>query len=346
MNQQSKGPKLAKALVAIGVVTVFGSAYAAEYRTHFATAGTLGENIFSSDIKPGSFVGIGYKQASIDTLADGSGNKITSLPGGIPLAFKNEASVKYLYAGLTSQEKYAGGNITASVVLPFTSSDKLVAAGPFPKYGVTTAQSLPNSSANFKNKLDDIEVGTSWDYKKSENTKYSVGLALTTKTGDYHVEGNGSSVGPGYYTLKPSFASITQDGALSYAYKAALGLNTNNSVGNYRTGNMMSLEAAVGYKTSVGAFGLKVHALRQYQDDTGGGVTANSPNPWVATSGVSKPQADGQRTSYNTATIYYTVPVKSIESLFYVGLSTMNSPSYTQVPNTGFFEMRLTKAFN
>ena len=337
VKKQFKGQQLAKTLVAVSAFTLVGSAYSAELRTHFATSGTLGENIFSSEVKPGSFVGIGYKQFTSDGITDGTGN-IVNTAGGYPLKYHNEGNVKYLYAGFTSQEQYAGGNITASVVLPFTTFDKLVMLGPG-----TAAVSVPNSSAKVSNHIDDVEVGASWDYKKSENTKYSVGLALTTKTGGYQIERNGGSVGVGYYTLKPSFASITQDGAFSYAYKATLGLNTNNSEANYRTGNMLSLEAAVGYKTSVGAFGFKVHSLKQYQDDTGAGVPMRSP---MASSGVNPPPADGRRTSYTVASIYYTVPVKPIESLFYIGFSTMKSPVYTTVPNDGFFEMRLTKTFN
>ena len=219
-NHQSH--QLVKTLVAISVLTLGSSAYSAEMRTHFASAGTLGENIFSSDINPGSFVGIGYKKATADSLVDGSGTPITRLGATpIPLSYHNDINVKYIYAGFTSQDKYADGNISLSIAVPYTSNDKLVTGGPFPAYGVMTPTSLPNSSAKFS-KLDDIEVGSSWDFKKSDATKYSVGLALTTKTGDFQVAGNGGSVGVGYYTLKPSFASITQDGPLSYAYKASL----------------------------------------------------------------------------------------------------------------------------
>ena len=348
INKQSRNDKLTKTLVAIGAMTLVGSAFASDgFRTHFASSGTLGENIFSSDIKPGNFAGIGYKQATADVLTDGAGtniNQVALRPGlSIPLVYHNEANVKYLFAGFTTQEKYAGGNITAAIVLPYTSFNKLVTLGPGGP--LPAAVSLPNSSANVS-KLDDAEVGATWDYKKSDSTKYSVGLALTTTTGGYQITGNGGSVGQGYTTLKPSFASITQDGALSYAYKATLGLNSNNSDANYRSGNVLSLEAALGYKTSVGAFGFKVHSLKQYQDDTGTGVAANNPYPWVATSGVSAPKADGNRISYTTATIYYTVPVKPIESLFYIGFSTMKNPAYTTVPKDGYFEMRLTKAFN
>ena len=105
------------------------------------------------------------------------------------------------------------------------------------------------------------------------------------------------------------------------------------------------MEAAVGYKTSIGAFGFKVHSLKQYQDDTGNGVALVKVSG-LPVSGVNPPAADGNRISYTAATIYYTVPVKPIESLFYIGFSTMKSPVYTTVPNSGYFEMRLTKAFN
>jgi hypothetical protein len=348
IKQQNRSTKLLKSMLAIGAIACIGNAMAADgFRTHFASSGTLGENIFSSDIRPGSFAGIGYKQATADSLTDGAGNNINQValrPGlSIPLVYHNEANVKYLFAGVTSQEQFAGGHITAAIVLPFTSFNKTVTLGPGGP--LPAAVSLPNSSAKVS-KLDDVEFGATWDYKKSDVTKYSVGLALTTTTGSYQVVGNGASVGQGYTTLKPSFASITQDGAFSYAYKATLGLNGNNNDANYNSGNVLSLEAALGYKTSVGAFGFKVHSLKQYQDDTGTGVSPNNPYPWVATSGVSAPKADGNRISYTAATVYYTVPVKPLESLFYIGFSTMKNPAYTTVPKAGYFEMRLTKAFN
>jgi Putative MetA-pathway of phenol degradation len=347
LKKTPKGKIIAQSLIAISTLSLATASFAEDgFRTHFASAGTLGENIFTSEVNPSTFFGVGYKQATADKLTDGSGNVINQValrPGlTIPLDYLNKANIKYIYGGFTSETQVAGGRITAGLVVPYTTFDKSVTLGPGGP--LPAAVSLPNSSANVHG-LDDAEVGGSWDIK-SDNTKYSVGLALTSKTGGYKIASNGASIGQGYYTWKPSFAAITQNGAFSFAYKGTLGLNTNNSEANYHSGNLLSLEAALGYKTGVGAFGFKLHSLRQYQSDSGTGVASNNPYPWLATSGVSAPQADGNRISYLTGSLFYTVPVKPIESIFYVGVTTMKNPEYTTVPRTGYFETRLTRAFN
>ena len=314
------------------------SLFAAEgFRTHFASAGTLGENIFTSDIKPGGFVGLGYKKATADAVTDSSGNQITKGPYGLPFSYKSTGSVQYLYAGYTSQETYAGGNFSGMMVVPYTSIDKKVMLG---------ANNLPNSSADVSG-LDDLEIGGTWDYKKSFDTKYSAGLALTTKTGGYQIANNGTSIGQGYYTFKPSFTSITQHGAASYAYKATLGLNTTNSEADYRSGNLLSLEAAIGYKTSLGAFGIKVHKLEQIQDDSGSGVAPTALNASrMPLNGVTAPNADGNRLKYTTATVFYTAPVSAINSIFYIGFTAMRNQINAPVIQDGYFEMRLTRALH
>jgi hypothetical protein len=342
-KRKSSANTLAKTLIAITSVVSAAHSFAADgFRTHFATAGTLGENIFTSEIKPGGFAGLGYKRAVAEALTDSSGNEIKKAPNGLPLTYKNTASVQYIYAGYTAEEMYAGGNLSGIITVPFTTFDKNVTLT-HPKAG---SLNVPNSSGDVSG-LDDIEIGGTWDYKKSADTKYSVGLGLTTKTGSYQLTSNGASIGQGYYTLKPSFASITQDGAMSYAYKATLGINTTNSDANYRSGNVLSLEAAIGYKTSVGAFGFRVHKLEQIQDDSGKGVAPTAANAFgLPLNGVTAPNADGNRIKYTTATLFYTAPISSIGSIFYLGLTAMSNPVNTTVPNNGYIEMRLTKAFN
>jgi hypothetical protein len=314
------------------------SLFAAEgFRAHFASAGTLGENIFTSDIRPGGFIGLGYKEATADAIKDSSGNAMTKAPNGLPFTYKTIGRMQYVSAGYTSDEGYAGGNLTGMITMPFSSMDKKVMVGAF---------NLPNSSADVSG-LDDIEIGGTWDYKNSLDTKYSTGLALTTKTGRYQIVNNGASIGQGYYTLKPSFSSITQYGALSYAYKTTLGLNTKNSEANYRSGRLVSLEAAVGYKTALGAWGVKVHKLQQIQDDTGTGVTSTAFNAFgLPLNGVSAPNADGNRLKYTTATVFFAGPVSAINSIFYIGLTAMRNQYNAPVVQDGYFEMRLTRPIN
>lgn len=315
------------------------SLFAAEgFRAHFSSSGTLGENIFTSDIRPGGFIGLGYKKATAEAVTDSSGSLITKAPNALPFSYKSTGSMQYVSAGFTSQESYAGGNLSAIITIPFSSIDKKVMVG--------GSINLPNSSADVEG-LDDIEIGGTWDYKKSLDTKYSTGLALTTKTGRYQIASNGASIGQGYYTLKPSFASITQHGAASYAYKATLGLNTKNGEANYRTGNLLSLEAAIGYKTTWGALGLKVHKLQQIQDDSGAGVAPTALNTFgLPLNGVTAPNADGNRMKYTTATVFYAAPVSVIHSIFYIGFTAMRNQFNAPVLQDGYFEMRLSRALN
>jgi len=315
------------------------SLFAAEgFRTHFASSGTLGENIFSSDTRPGGFLGLGYKKATAVAVTDSSGNQITKASNGFPFSYKSIGSMQYIHAGYSSEEIYAGGNLSGIIIIPFSSMDKKVMLG--------GATHLPNSSADV-NGLDDLEIGGAWSYKKSLQTKYSTGLALTTKTGGYQIANNGGSIGQGFYTLKPSFTSITQHGAASYAFKAALGLNTKNNEANYRSGNLLSLEAAVGYKTALGALGLKVHKLQQIQDDTGSGVAPTAFNLLgLPLNGVTPPNSDGNKLKYTTATVFVTAPVSLINSTFYVGFTAMRNQLNAPVIQDGYLELRLTRAFN
>ncbi len=319
-------------------LTFSTSIFAAEgFRTHFASAGTLGENIFTSDIKPGGFIGLGYKKATAEAVTDSLGNQITKGPYGLPFSYKSTGSMQYVSAGYTSEERYAEGNLSVIMTIPFSSIDKKVILG---------ENNLPNSSADVSG-LDDIEIGGAWDYKKSLDTKYSTGLALTTKTGGYQIGYNGASIGQGYYTLKPSFSSITQHGAASYAYKATLGLNTKNSYANYRSGNLFSLEAAIGYKTVLGALGLKVHMLQQIQNDSGSGVAYTALNSFgLPLNGVTAPNADGNRLKYTTATVFFAAPVSVINSIFYIGFTAMRNKINAPVVQDRYFEMRLTRLFD
>ena len=337
-NSQSQVKKL-KALVLICVMCFAKESFSADgFKTHFATTGTLGENIFTPNITPGGFVGLGYKKAVAEAVTDSSGNEIKKAPNGLPFSYKNTGSIQYIHAGYTAAENYAGGYLTGFTAIPFTSFDKTVM--------LAGTLSLPNSSANV-NGLDDLEIGGTWDYKKSADTKYSVGLALTTKTGGYQIANNGASIGQGYYTLKPSFLSITQNGAVSYAYKATLGVNSKNNDANYRSGNILSLEAAVGYKTSLGALGLKVHQLQQIQNDSGSGVPATVFNIYnLPLNGVTAPNTDGNRIKYSTASVFFTTPVNAIGSIFYIGFTSMRNAFNAAFPNDGYYEIRLTKAFN
>lgn len=327
-----------KSFLIILIFTSSASLFAAEgFRTHFASAGTLGENIFTSEIQPSGFLGLGYKKGTAVAVTDSSGNQITKGPFGLPFSYKSTGSMLYTTAGYTSEEVYAGGNFTGIVTIPYSSIDKKVMLG---------ANNLPNSSADVSG-LDDIEIGGTWDYKKSIETKYSTGLGLTTKTGTYKITNNGSSIGQGYYTLKPSFVSITQHGDISYAYKATLGLNTKNSEANYRSGNLLSLEAAIGYKTTLGAWGVKIHKLQQIQDDSGSGVASTAFNAvGLPVNGVAAPNSDGNRLKYTTATVFFAAPISLINSISYIGITVIRNQFNAPVIEDRYFEIRLTRLLN
>jgi hypothetical protein len=310
------------------------------FRTGFATSGTLYEDIFFAQTRPNVYGGIGYKQAHIVDVTDANGHSYQPSPA---FKFSNDSTVQqaYLYAGMVSETQHAGGRWAASIVVPFTHGDKRFTATnitPNPAY-TPAATFLTQTNTGTHSRLDDIEISGGWIYSNDRDLKLGLGLALKTKTGGYDPKKPGENIGTGYYTLKPAVGAVYEMGAFSLAGKATLGINSTNKDANYRSGNVFSLEAAAGYKSPIGAFGLNLHSMRQIQDDTGTGVPYGG-----GLSYVSPAPADGKRIQYVTYSPFYMLPVKPLEGVLMVSLTKFQSSKYSQDYPLGF-QIRFTRTF-
>ena len=331
------------ASVCCGALALFVSTAQASdsFRTGFATSGTLYEDIFSAQTRPNVYGGIGYKQAHITDLSDANGNSYQPSPA---FKFSNDSTIQqaYLYAGMTSESKTAGGRWAASIVIPYTHGDKQFTATnitPNPAY-TPAAAFLTQNSTGVNSRVDDIEINGGWIYSNDQDLKIGLGLALKTKTGGYDAYKSGENIGTGYYTLKPAAGVVYESGAFSLAGKLTLGINSTNTTANYRSGNVLSLEAAFGYKSPIGAFGINLHSMRQVQDDTGPGVPYAGGLAYISAA-----PADGRRIRYLTYSPFYMLPIKAADGVLMVSLTRFQSSQYSQIYPLGF-QVRFTKSFN
>lgn len=115
--------------------------------------------------------------------------------------------------------------------------------------------------------IGDVEVLAGWQYV-TEKARVLGSVALALPTGKYQDDAK-PDIGQGnFYTRRPALQlAYLPTPKVAIAAKYSVGLNTRNNDNQLRSGNWMSLETAVGYKTPVGVVGLHAIRLQQYQDD-------------------------------------------------------------------------------
>lgn len=115
--------------------------------------------------------------------------------------------------------------------------------------------------------IGDAELQAGWLYFE-DKVRILAGMSLVMPTGKYSA-GPGPDIGTGnFYTLRPAVQVIylpTPD--IGLAGKVTVGLNGRNKDNDLRSGNWIGLEAAAGYKTSIGVIGVHGVHVQQYQDD-------------------------------------------------------------------------------
>lgn len=115
--------------------------------------------------------------------------------------------------------------------------------------------------------IGDAELLAGWLYVE-DKVRILAGASLVLPTGKYN-SAPGPDIGTGnFYTLRPAIqVAYLPTPKIGLAGKVTLGLNTRNTDNDLRSGNWIGLEAAAGYKTSVGVVGLHGVHVQQYQDD-------------------------------------------------------------------------------
>jgi hypothetical protein len=194
-----------------------------------------------------------------------------------------------LAIGYASVETYSGGRIVAGINVPYaarkqyfygtTSSPALNfnAAIPQPvqravstqfeaKYQANLAQQGAEQSGEVQG-WGDAEIQAGWLYA-SDRYRVLAGISLVAPTGKYSSD-SGPDIGFGnFYTLRPAIqASYLFTPAVALAGKATWGINSRNKDNDLRSGDWVGFEAALAYKTEIGALGLHGIYVRQYEDD-------------------------------------------------------------------------------
>ena len=190
----------------------------------------------------------------------------------------------------TTADDYAGGRMVYGFNIPYAIRKQNftgIAATPALQFNPLTPQparqvissqfnaqyqaSLAKQGADQSGEAKDwgdAELQAGWLYA-TDKLRVLAGLSVVMPTGAYS-PAPAPDVGFGnFYTVRPAvqFAYLMTP-ELALAAKATLGFNGRNKDNDLRSGNWGGLEAAIGYKTAIGVFGLHGIHVSQYQSDT------------------------------------------------------------------------------
>lgn len=326
----------ASALLGLSLASSMG--YAAEgFKVRFPLNGTLGGEMVAP-IKPGLFGSVAVTHVDVDKITDGTGNayskNLSPLPFTATLNFKQKQEIYNLILGYTSTEKYADGNLTFAVNIPYSTIDRTVTgtaspAGPGGAYQTGLNNIIAGTSGQVDG-LGDIEFTGLWS-RQTERTKYALGMTISTPTGAY--DKNTKAINPGFgnfYTFRPGAAiayKATEN--LTLGARASLAFNTVNKDNNWRSGDYYVIDLAAAYKTPIGVFGPHVLRVEQYKDD----INATAVTGSLGTN----------RFSSTGAGVFFTTLIPGINAG--LNLSYMKTLESKNALSGSFIQARLSKVF-
>lgn len=246
-----------------------------------------------------------------------------------------------------TRERYAGGRIAVGLNLPYvarrTQDTRVTGAAPtlqwapvVPPATRAAAQAQFNSSyqaalaaqsgsgSGEVSGLGDVELQAGWLHG-DERLRTRVGASLVLPTGNFD-PGAGPDVSLGnFYTLRP-VGQLTwlATPKVALSGRITMGINSRNDDTQVRSGNWMSLESAVGYRTRLGIVGLHAIRLQQLQDD--------SNNPWGAS-----------RLRMTSAGAFVTTQVPLIDTT--LTLQYMSTNASENAKHGRFTQLRMSKEF-
>lgn len=212
-------------------------------------------------------------------------------PNRVTLKTNSSATIGALALARVSDETYASGRLVFLAVLPMATnrtSLSSVATTPTLNWPNANAPAAPVKSgvqstfgtgyqANIAAQTDarngevtgfgDLELSAGWIYVNSP-WKVRAGASLILPTGKYNASA-GPDIGYGnFYTFRPEVqATYMATPKVALSGKAVLGFNTRNKDNQLLSGDWYGLEAAAGYMTPIGPFGLHAVYVDQYKDD-------------------------------------------------------------------------------
>jgi len=293
------------------VCVLFSSIAHAEegFKIRYPTGGLLGPEMAYFDIKPGLLVSVAIRETDVTQINGDDGRQAwtpptTNAKGVTQTAladYRQHLTVVDMGIGYIFPQMVGAGHVFVAANLPYflqidrtLSFPEVTATGangtpvtPGPAYlAGLNAQAKANTIAS--SGVGDTELNATWIYLR-DNLKLSAGLTIVIPTGDFYSLPSGAqgtpaiNIGFGHYnTFRPTITltyKATDD--LTLGARAAYGINTTNTVDNWKSGNFEALDLAASYKTPVGAFGTQVISVKQIQDDTGG-LSGNQPGGYGA----------------------------------------------------------------
>ena len=203
------------------------------------------ENAFVGFMPSPGFYGLVYASHDhLSKLRDDKGDEIE-------LPFDVKANVIAPRAVWVTDTKLLNGQLAWHAVLPLVSLDSHIAGYSEKHQG-----------------LGDLVIGSGLGYHPSEKVHYAFGLDITAPTGTYKQD-NLVNLGRNYWNIQPAFAlSYIQASGLNADLKLMYGINFKNSDTNYRSGQELHMDYALGYALNNGwTAGIGGYLYQQTTDD-------------------------------------------------------------------------------
>jgi len=207
-----------------------------------------------------------------DKLRDNNGNEFIPGPPG-SASFKARAYVVAPRAVWVTGTQLLGGQLAFHAVAPLLNV-KVDVAG------------LSGKSSG----LGDMTVGAALGYHASQSLHYVAAVDVFLPTGKYN-KNELVNLGKNYVTVQPVFAISQIDPAgLNVDMKLMYDINMNNSDTNFKSGQALHADYAIGWGFGAWAAGVGGYAFIQTTSDTGLGATTPGPG---ASSGKGRAYAIG-----------------------------------------------------
>ncbi len=243
-------PRNIKALAFASIVALSTSAMATEGGGSIYSNGI--ENYMSGAVPPvpGVYFLLYGSRYDASTLRDNNGNKV-------PLDFKIEATAVVPRVVWVTDQHLLGGQLVFHALAPIV--DLKVRAG---------------GNSESKTGLGDVTVGTVLAYHASPNLHYVVGFDVNAPTGSYS-KGDLANIGRNYWNIEPLFAlSYVQPSGLNVDLKVMYDFNGRNSDTDYRSGQELHADYAVGWGLGNGwTVGVGGYVYQQVTNDRQAGAT-------------------------------------------------------------------------
>ena len=221
------------------------AAQAVENGTLQYPAGSSGFTSAALPPMPGFYFLSQTSFSSADRLNDAHGDKL-------PIPFKLGAAAQTLRGLYVSNQQVLGGQVWGQVVLPLVNLDLTTPAGKGSDFSLADVTGT---------------VGLVWHLSRSSTV--AAGLDVVFPTGSYSAS-RIANVGQNHGSLQPTVAyHYTAPSGWEFAASLRAIFNDRNDATDYKSGDVIVADYAVGYKVGDFCYGVSGYYLKQISDDTG-----------------------------------------------------------------------------